>query len=211
MMKNYLLKNYLLIIFGFVSCQLFSQEAYFIAGSNFTKYTFKSLGGDMTTQLQSGAGSTYEMGYSLPIKAEKIYYSVGVTVNDYNAVAGSQSESYKWDTKYIGIQNAVSYNLSVSNNFQLSIKGGVNLATIIYGKQNINGSVYNLTGQDEFSGMFISPFFGGETRYKVNDLGYLTLGYAFSKSINPFNTSQEKLSFNTNQILFGIHFNINKN
>jgi hypothetical protein len=211
MMKNYLLKNFLLFTFLVASCQLFSQEAYFLAGSNFTKYTFKISDGAMTTQLQSGTGSTYEMGYSLPIKTEKIYYSVGVTLNDYNAVAGSQSESYTWDTKYIGVQNAVSYSFSVSNNFQLSIKGGVNLATIIYGKQNIDGAVYDLMGQDEFSGMFISPFFGGETRYKLNDLGYLSLGYAFSKSLNLFNTSQEKLSFNTNQILFGIHFNLNKN
>lgn len=210
MMKNYLLKNFLLFTFLVASCQLFSQEAYFLAGSNFTKYTFKSSEGAMTTQLQSGTGSTFEMGYSFPIKAEKIYYSVGVTLNDYNAVAGSQSESYAWDTKYIGIQNAVSYNFPVSDNFQLVVKAGVNLATIIYGKQNIDGAVYDLTGQDEFSGMLISPFFGGETRYKLNDLGYLSLGYAFSKSINPFNTSQEKLSFNTNQILFGIHFNINK-
>jgi len=211
MMKNYLLKNFLLFTFLVVSSQLFSQESYFLVGSNFTKYTFKSSGGDMTTPLQSGTGSTYEMGYSLHIKEEKIYYSVGVALNDYNAVAGSQSESYQWDTKYIGIQNAVSYNFSISNNFQLSIKGGVNLATIIYGKQNINGAVYDLMGQDEFAGIFLSPFVGVETRYKVNDLGYLSLGYALSKSINPFNTSQEKLSFNTNQILFGIHFNINKN
>lgn len=210
MIKNYLLKNFLLFTFLIASCQLFSQEAYFLAGSNFTKYTFKSSDGTMTTQLQNGTGSAYEMGYSFSIITEKIYYSVGVTLNDYNAVAGSQSESYEWDTKYIGIQNAVNYNFSVSNNFQLSIKGGVNLATIIYGKQNINGAVYDLIGQDEFSGMFISPFFGGETRYQLNDLGYLSLGYAFSKSLNFVNSSQEKLSFNTNQILFGIHFNIYK-
>ena len=206
-----MIKNYLLIVFLLISFQLFSQEAYFLAGSNFTKYVFKSSEGAVTTQLQSGTGSTFEMGYAIPFKNQKIIYSLGVTLNDYNALAGSLSESYEWNTKYMGIQNALSYNFSVSDDFQLAIKGGVNLSTILYGKQNINGAVYDLMGQDEFSGLFLSPFAGIQTRYRLNDLGFLSLGYAFSKSMNPFNTSEEKLSFNTNQILFGIHFNINKN
>ncbi|TRX27769.1 hypothetical protein FNW25_05780 [Flavobacterium franklandianum] len=206
-----MIKNYLLIAFLAVSFQLFSQETYFLVGNNFTKYVFKSSEGVMTTQLQSGTGSAFEMGYSFPVKNEKIYYSIGLTLNDYNAVAGSQSESYQWETKYIGAQNAVSYNFTLSNNFQLAVKGGVNLSTLLYGKQKINGAVYDLKGQDEFSGLFLSPFAGIQTRYRLNDLGYLSLGYIFSKSLNPFNTSEEKLSFNTNQILFGIHFNINEN
>lgn len=205
-----MMKNYLLIAFLLLSFQLFSQEAYFLAGSNFTKYVYKSSEGAITTQLQSGTGATFEMGYSIPFKNQKIYYSLGVTLNDYNALAGSPSESYEWNTKYIGVQNAVSYTFSISNNFELAVKGGVNFSTLLYGKQNINGAVYDLMGQDEFSGIFLSPFAGVQTRYKLNEMGYLSLGYAFSKSMNPFNNSEEKLSFDTNQILFGIHFNINK-
>ena len=206
-----MIKNYLLILFLFFSFQLFSQEAYFLAGSNFTKYVYKTSEGTMTTSLQSGTGSTYEMGFSTSFINQDMNYSVGITLNDYNAVAGSPSESYKWDTKYIGVQNAVSYNFSVSNDFQFSVKVGVNLSTLIYGKQNINGAVYDLMSQNEFSGLFLSPFAGIETRYKLSDFGYLSLGYAFSKTMKPFHNSEEKLSFNTNQILFGIHFNINKN
>lgn len=205
-----MMKNYLLIAVLLVSFQLFSQEAYFLAGSNFTKFVFKNSGETMGVQLQSGTGSTFEMGYSIPFQNQKIYYSMGLTLNDYKAVAGSPSESYEWDTKYMGIQNALNYNFSVSNDFQLAVKGGVNLSTMLYGKQNINGAVYDLMRQDEFSGIFLSPFVGVQARYKLNDLGYLSLGYAFSKSLNPFNNSDEKLAFDTNQILFGIHFNINK-
>lgn len=206
-----MIKNYLLIAFLITSFQLFSQEAYFLAGNNFTKYDFKSSEEAMTTKLQCGTGSTFEMGYSIPFKNERTYYSMGLTLNDYNAVAGSPSESYQWDTKYMGVQNALSYNLTLSNDFQLAVKAGVNFSTLLYGKQNVNGAVYDLMGQDEFSGLFLSPFAGIHARYRLNDLGFLSLGYAFSKSINPFDTSEEKLSFNTNQILFGIHFNINKN
>lgn len=204
-----MIKNYLLFVMLMMSFQLFSQEAYFLAGSNITKFTFKSSEGVMTTPLQSGTGSSYEMGYSSPLKDQKIVYDVSVTLNDYNAVAGSPANSYKWETKYLGVQNAVSFNFPISNNFHLRLNGGVNLSTIIYGKQTVDGVVYDLMGQDEFSGLLISPFMGAHTRYKLNDLGYLSLGYSFSKSLNPFNVSPDKLSFSTNQILFGIHFNIN--
>lgn len=204
-----MIKNYLLLVMLITSFQLFSQEAYFLAGSNITKYTFKSSEGVMATQLQSGTGSSFEMGYSSPLKDQKIFYDVSVTLNDYNAVAGSSANSYKWETKYIGVQNAVSFNFPVANNFQLMLNGGINLSTIIYGKQTVDGAVYDLMGQDEFSGVLISPFVGAHTKYQLNDLGYLSLGYSFSKSLNPFNVSPDKLSFNTNQILFGIHFNIN--
>lgn len=206
-----MMKNYLLIAILFTSYQLFSQEAYFLAGSNFTKYVFKSSEGGLSTLLQSGTGSTFEIGYSTPIKLKQTHYSIGLTLNDYNTIAGSLSESYNWNTKYIGVQNALNYRYAVSKDFLVSAKGGLNLSTMIYGKQNTNGAIYDLMGQEEFSGIIISPFVGVQTSYKLNDIGYLSLGYAFSKSMNPFNSSQEKLSFNTNQILFGIQFNINKN
>jgi len=206
-----MIKNYLLIAALFFSFQLFSQESFFLVGSNITKYTFKSSDGIMTTPLQSGSGSSYEMGYSRPIKNEKLFYNISITLNDYNAVAGSPSNSYKWNTKYLGFQNAVSFKFPIANNFQLVLNGGLNISTIIYGKQELNSLVYDLIGQDEFKGVLFSPLIGSHLKYKLNDFGYLSVGYNFSKSFNPFNASTEKLSFSTNQILFGIHFNmINK-
>ena len=163
----------------------------------------------MATQLQSGTGSSFEMGYSIPLNDEIIFYDVSFTLNEYNAVAGSSANSYKWDTKYIGVQNALSFNFPVTYNFQFALNGGLNLSTIIYGKQISDGVVYDLMGQDEFSGMLISPFVGANARLLFDDLGFLSLGYSFSKSLNPFNVSPDKLSFSTNQILFGIHFYIN--
>lgn len=204
-----MIKNYLLFFLLISSFQLFSQQAYFLTGSNITKYTFKSSAGVMTTQLQSGTGSSFEIGYSSPLNNQKIFYNLSLTLNDYNAVAGSPANSYKWDTKYMGVQNAVSFNFPVLNNFNLMLNGGLNLSTIIYGKQTLNGVVYDLMRQDEFSRILFSSFLGAHAKYKLNDFGFLSLGYSISKSLNPFNVSPDKLSFSTNQILFGIHFNIN--
>ncbi len=205
-----MMKNYFLLAILITSFQLFSQEAYFLVGSNITKYSFKASGESMATKLQTGTGSSYEIGFSTPLKYQKVSYAISMTLNDYNAIAGSPVNSYRWETKYIGIQNAISYNYPISTDFQLLVNGGVNLSAIIYGKQIVNGVVNDLNSQDEFSGIVFTPFVRLQTRYQLNDFGYLSLGYGFSKKLNLFNVSPEKLSFNTNQILFGIHFNINK-
>lgn len=203
-----MIKNYLLFGLLMFSSHLFSQKAYFVAGSNITNYSFKSSQGFMTTPLQSGTGSSFEIGFSNPLKGKKISYDIGVTLNDYNANAGSPANNYQWETKYIGVQNAISFNLPVAKGVQLMLNGGLNISTMIYGKQTSNGVVYDLFTEDEFSGVLFSPFVGAHAKCKVGEVGHLSLGYNFSKSLNPFNVSPDKLSFNTNQILFGIHFNI---
>lgn len=205
-----MIKNYLILFLLITSVKLFSQEVYLLVGSNTTKYSFKSSQGEMTTSLQSSKGLSFETGYAIPINAKNIFYDVGVTLNDYNAIASSFANNYKWETKYIGVQNALRFNFPISFNLQVGLNGGLNISKIIYGKQTTNGVVNDLKNQDEFSGVFFSSFVGAYTKYSVNDFGYISLGYIFSKSLNPFNVSPDKLSFNTNQIMFGIHF-INKN
>jgi len=188
----------------------YSQEVYFLTGSNFTKYNFSSGQGSMATSLDSGTGTSYEMGYTRPLKNNRFSHTIGVNLNEYNAVAGSLANSYKWDTKYLGVNNSLDFSIPLTTNFKLFLKAGLNLSTIIYGKQEINGAIYDLKSQDEFSGLTFVPYTGIHLKYKLNDFGYLSFGYGYSRSLILFNISQEKLTTSTNQILFGIHFNINK-
>lgn len=204
------MRKAILIIVAFMSLSnAYSQELYFVTGSNFTKYKFEANGSPMSTQLQSGSGSTYEIGYKIPIRNKDFSYSFGVTLNNYNAVAGSAANTYEWNTKYLGGQSAFMYTYTVSKNFSISARAGVNLSSIIYGKQNIDGAIFDLNHQKEFSGLFLSAFGGVQTNYKINNLGYLSFGYGYSNGTNTSNSTTEKLSFKTNQILFGIHFTIN--
>ena len=186
----------------------YSQEVYFLTGSNFTKYNFSSGQGSMATSLESGTGTTYEMGYTRPLKNNRFSHTVGINLNEFNVVAGSLANSYTWNTKYLGVNNSLDFTVPLSKNFKLFMKAGLNLSTIIYGKQSSNGAIYDLKSQDEYSGLSFIPFTGVHLKYKINDLGYLSFGYGVSKSIILFNISQEKLTTSTNQILFGIHFNI---
>ena len=189
----------------------YSQEVYFLTGSNFTKYNFNSTQDVISSiPLQVGSGSSYEMGYMRPLKYKHFSHTIGVNLNEYNAFAGNGINNYKWNTKYFGINNSLDYTINLTNNFNLLLNAGINLSTIIYGKQDINGAYFNLVKQDEFSGLTFIPYSGIHLKYKLTSLGYLSFGYGISKSLILFNISQEKLTNTTNKILFGIHFNINK-
>lgn len=203
-------KIYLFLIAFIAFSNSYSQEVYFTTGSNITTYNFTSEQGSMTTPLQSGTGSTYEMGFTRPLRNNRFSHSIGVNLNEYNAVAGNYANSYKWNTKYLGLSNSINYLVPITNNFKLDIKAGINLSTIVFGKQQIDNAFYDLKDQDEFSGLNFMPYTGIHLRYKINELGYFSFGYGMSRSLILFNISQEKLTTSTNQILFGIHFNINK-
>lgn len=211
------MKKVYIILIVFMSLSFaYSQEMYFLVGSNFTKYKFNSTNGSMRTKLQSGSGSNYEIGFNYPLSSynENFSCSTSFTLNEFNANAGTYGNSYQWNTKYFGLQSSLKYMFPISNDFQIGFKGGANLSSILYGKQNINGVIYDLTKQKEFSGLLISYFTGIQSNYKFNVsnynsdyLGFLSISYGFLNSINISNKTEEKLSFKTQQIQLGIHFN----
>lgn len=203
-------KFYLLLIVLLALTNSYSQEVYFLTGSNFTKYNFSSQGEPMVTTLQTGTGSSYEIGYDFSLNSDELSYSAAVTLNEYNALAGTPANSYRWDTKYLGVQTSLNYLYPVTKRVKFGLRAGLNLSKIVYGKQDLNGTVYDLLDQKEFSGLYFSYFGGASINYKLNDSGYLSLGYGYSNGLNTANSTQEKIIFNNQQILFGIHFNINK-
>ena len=203
-------KFYPLLIFFFAFVNSYSQEVYFLTGSNFTKYNFNSQVEPMVTALQAGTGSFYEVGYDFSLNSDVLSYSLAFTLNEYNALAGTPVASYSWQTKYAGAQMSLNYLQKVTKRFKFGLRAGLNISKIIYGKQNINGVIYDLSDQKEFSGLYFSYFGGASVNYKLNDSGYLSFGYGYSNGLNTANSTQEKVIFNNQQILFGIHFNINK-
>jgi hypothetical protein len=163
----------------------------------------------MSTSLKSGTGSNYEMGITKLLKSEHLSYSLGVNLNQYNAVAGDFVNSYSWNANYLGLNNSLEYSISLIGNFRMMLQGGLNISTIVYGKQTINGAYFDLTKQKEFSGLNITPYVHLAFTVPIQDLGFMSLGYGINKSFLPMNSTEEKLSITTNQLRFGIHFNIN--
>lgn len=199
-------KTLFILLLSLIFQTIRSQEIYFNTGKNYTSYSFNySSNNSSQFKLQSGIGNFYEIGYAMPLDFENLNYSFGLCLNEFNAVGNSLSNSYAWDTDYLGVTNAVNYTFFKHANFDISVKGGFGLSTIIYGKQKMNGIYLDLISQKEFSGIFFQPLIGLQTKYNISNNNYLSFGYNFSKNISTSNNTNEQLSFNNNQFQFGIH------
>jgi hypothetical protein len=207
-----MMKKYLSLIILFSIYQSFSQEIYLSTGKNFTKYDYRNALGETNQNLKSGTGNYYEVVLNQSFKNKHFLYSLGLSLNDYNAVGGSAANYYSWDTKYLGVKGGISYSFfpkeNTANHLDLLLNGGIMGESIIYGKQEIDGSYYDLVHQKEFSGLFIQPYIGFEVKYQVSSLWSMSLGYDFIQTLNLSGDNKEKLLFNTKQIRFGVHFPI---
>lgn len=203
------MKKLLILIVIMCSLQsVHSQEVYFSAGKNFTTYDYKNSSGASNPNLKSGTGNFFELGYIKPLKNEKFAYSVGLALNEYNNVGGNSVNSYTWNTQYLGAQGGFTYSILDRGDFDILPKFGLNMGTIISGKQTINGTYYDLTKEKEFSGLLITPSLGIQVKYNLSASGFISLGYSYCKGFNLSNSTDQKLSINTNQLQFGVHYAI---
>ena len=194
-----------------ITCSLqsiHSQEVYFAAGKNFTTYDYKNSSGASNPNLKSGTGNFFELGFINPLGDGKFAYSAGLALNEYNNVGGNSVNSYSWNTQYLGVQGGFTYSIFDRKDFDILPKFGLNMGTIISGKQTINGTYYDLTKEKEFSGLLITPSLGVQVKYNLSASGFISLGYSYCKGFNLSNSTDQKLSFNTNQLQFGVHYAI---
>ena len=212
------MKNlYLLLFLIFISTNIRAQEIYFSSGKNTTNFDYKSSNGTHENlNFRSGTGNYFEVGYVHGLINYKLLYSIGFTYNEYNSKASNYSTNYSWKTKYIGITNKISFNLSkeysecshYGSGLRTFVSIGFNTSTLTSGEQYINNYYYNLVGNEDFLGIIIQPFAGINSQYNISRSFKLTIGYSFSKSFGLLNDSAEKLSFNNHQFQLGFQISI---
>ncbi len=203
------MKKLFLVTLFFTTCLLSAQGVFFKMGKNFTSFSYKNTT-PFTEKIKiNGTGSSYELGYAMPLKYKDFSYLGSVTLNDYNATGESDLNNLEWKTTYIGVQNVVDYRFYDSFYFFISAQAGLNVSTMLYGKQQLNNATYNLTSNKDFSGLILQPVLGLNAKYYISKSGYLSLGCNFTKSMS-LNPTPEKVSFNTFQILFGGYFDLIK-
>lgn len=203
------MKKLFLVTLFFTTCLLSAQGVFFKMGKNFTSFSYKNTT-PFTEKIKiNGTGSSYELGYAMPLKYKDFSYLGSITLNDYNATGESDLNNLEWKTSYIGIQSVVDYRFYDSFYFFISAQAGLNMSTMLYGKQQLNNATYNLTKNKDFSGIILQPVLGVNAKYYISKSGYLSLGCNFTKSMS-LNPTPEKVSFNTFQILFGGYFDLIK-
>jgi len=209
-------KQLFIFILCCVSFNLKAQKLYISSGKNSTSLDFKSTNNTARNlDFRKGLGSNLEIGYIYNFKDNLFIYAIGLSYNELNAAASNYATNYTWETKYIGIINKISYNLSGPKaccNFGLDIDTfvnmGLNTATLLSGSQFINNYYYDLTKNEEFSGILLQPFIGLSAQYIISRNFSLNLGYNFSKAFSVFNKAAEKTSFNTSQFQFGLQISL---
>ncbi len=200
------------ILFFLLTITAYSQGVFFNLGKNFSSFSYKNQSAYTDKLTINGVGDAYELGYTHPLKYKNykdLYYTGSVTINDYNAIAESAVNRLEWKTTYLGVQSTVDYQFYDSFYFFLSAKAGLNLSTILRGKQEIDNSAYNLAHNSEFSGLIVQPVVGVYAKYYLSKSGYLSAGLNLSKSVKLGNNS-DNVSINNCQILFGGYFDLIK-
>lgn len=203
-----MIKNTLLILVFLGFSNIYAQEIFIKTGKNSTTFDFSSPNNNPEVSYRSGSGNFYEVGYQWNLKTNKLAYLVSLTYNQFNASASYLTNSYSWETNYIGIQNVLSYSLYETNTIHVSLAAGFNTATIVRGDQFINTTYFDIKNNEEFAGILLQPLIGANIEYIISEKISLSLGYNYSKAYNISNGTNEKLKFNTSQFQLGIHIPI---
>lgn len=184
-----------------------AQGYYFNFGQNYTKYDYKNSLGQRNSNLKSDKGVMVDFGYQWVISDnEKWHYRAGLSFQQFNAKGQNDTFNYSWVANYLGIQNALSYDVFTSSDedFVINLNSGFTVSKILKGEQLINNSSYDLTKENEFKGLFLQPHLGIENEIKINDFAALGVGYRFSKAIRTSKPEAESLNFINNS--FYINF-----
>jgi hypothetical protein len=210
------MRKQLLIFIAFLSISnLYAQDIFMQAGKNITSYDFVTNQSVSPTppDYRVGTGNFYEIGYSPRGSMKKgpiqnLTYLVSLTYNEFNAEASKDLNSYAWKTSYVGLQNVIEYSFyETRTGVKLSLNAGLNAATIIKGDQFINNVFYDLTTNEEFSGLVMQGIVGLNTKYTISKDVTCNLGCNYSKAYNnTINSDFTQLTINTLQFKFGLHY-----
>lgn len=200
----------------------FGQEIFIKTGINSTVYDFKSSTGVRLLEFIPGIGSSIEMGIGFPFlekaKAEEKIgpsYSpnwfkneVALTMDSYNSFGGNLNNNYGWETTYGGVTNTLSF-LAHAGEIEFGLRGLLGVSGMITGTQVINNSRFTLKDQADFSGAFLRTGGGASVSYPVFQRGFLNLSYSYAKSARLGGPTEERVSFLTHSLLFGLYVQLN--
>jgi hypothetical protein len=200
----------------FVFCILiqiksFSQSIYLKLDKNISRFDFVSSEGKMDSDIQSNIGSGFEVGYSTLLykKHPRFSYSGGITYNEFNASVGTSANLIKWQTVYLGVKNSITYTFIKIRKGSLGIKLGQNISKLIFGKEEVNGILFDIKNQKDFKGILLQNVAGLEVKYLISKNVDFGLGYNYMYSIDLASKAPQKFSIVTQQLSTTLYFKFN--
>jgi len=178
-------------------------------GKNFTYYDYSNTFGSNNPTVRSSGGINFELGKRGIIYFDflmtKLMLSSSVSLNEYNAEGGNDNLSYKWETTYFGLNLfATAQTLNLIGGISFELSGGAGISHIVYGRQKLGSSTFNLISNNEFDGIFFKPFVEfGANFYNTNKVNASILINS-SRDISLDSNSDQYLNFNNFQIKFRI-------
>jgi hypothetical protein len=199
-------------LFGFTSA--FSQAVYFKTGKNFTNYVFESSAigiNSFVVKLQPDSGPFYELGLTSSFGSSRFSYEFGISLNELNSIVETPSKAVSYKTEFIGLDNAVLFSVFKTKTILWDGKLGFGLQTMIFGKQEIEGTLYNLKQFDEFNGLFLRQSLGTQVKLVASNQLNFSIGYDYHYSLfKTNNRSNQSLKINNSQIKFGVYYILEK-
>lgn len=197
----------ILVFFSFLNPAK-AQEMYLKVGKNISQYNFADLSNEMVS-LKNDFGNHYEVGYSsYALKESPLYFTVGASYNEYNALGHTGNINLSWQADYLGLKGTIDYVLIDAQFNRLSLKLGLLSETIVHGNEKIDTDNYDLVKETEFKGLVMSPGIGIQYCYKINNDFNLLVDYDYTTHFNLSNKSQQKLKIQNHGISFGLTLSI---
>ena len=174
------MKQFLTILILAFGMEIYSQEISFSAGSNNTEFTID----DNDSFEANGIGSHFEINYSSPIlkNLKRISYSIGLNLNEYNAMTGNLNNLYEWQTTHLGLKNGLNVRfIDVFDIVSFNGSASLNLSHILNGYQKINTQVFDISNHPEFRGLTLWSELGVSAKFNFNEDVKLSVGYSVSE------------------------------
>lgn len=204
--------KYSLYFFLLICTVSHSQNSIFIrTGKNVSNYSYTNKFGNTFSDFSSEFGNSHSIGYSklLKYKLNKfpIFYNSEFSFDEFSASVYNKNLSVHWKTLYVGFDNSLLLQVLNSKKIKLDLKLGSTVSKMIYGKQELDGEIFDLKKTNSFKGFFIGGVAGLQVKYLASDFGGFSLGYDYIYIFNPTLNGSEKFSISTNRIYIGVIFN----
>jgi len=207
-MKKYILFT---LLYCLASVMVAQQLASSI-GRVSTNFNYLNSDKEELDNLHSVSGFHYTLGYRLTL-SEKIFLTASGVYNNY-AKEGSDPELdnyYKWNTKYIGLSIAPSFEFLRVKKFRIAAVADISPQFMLSGQQTINNQIFSLKGVEQFDSPFLFLRGGLGVNYCLDDKVGLALNYMYGQG-SPFSKSEdgEQLKLKTSTFSLGLLWSFKK-